>query len=355
MSPSSHNHHHHSTSQRPSLSVRTDNSGQPEFVVRKRVGKACDSCRIKKSKCDGRKPCSRCIADDKICTFTERKRSKEKLYSSRYVELLENRIEILQNGMTELVRRVSRGDDISGLLSKSGHVSINRALEELSKTSLELQKEEHEHFVEVHDDSEHSEHSDHEHDHDHDHDIENGGDTKMEDGFMADRRSSFQSTQKQQVPQRSTKHMTETIDSLFRSEIQGSATSKGSSAWVSTPFYSDPESAASGFLSNLPVNSSDPMFIIRSAAARGTSTPAMSTSPSSMTSSDSSLVSSTSPSRMEFNFPAGFEDMSKAEVSQLVYDTQQPAFDNQTSEINFMFAEKPSDYSDLWLASLSQI
>ncbi|KAK9382018.1 uncharacterized protein V2V93DRAFT_390426 [Kockiozyma suomiensis] len=146
--------------------------GSPEYGVRKRVGKACDSCRIKKSKCDGRKPCSRCMMDDKICTFTERKKSKEKLYSSRYVELLENRIEILQNGMEELVKRVSRGDDISNLLSKSGHVSINRALDELTNKSFELQKEEHERIVDVHDDSEHD--TD-EHDHDNDHkELDNG-------------------------------------------------------------------------------------------------------------------------------------------------------------------------------------
>ncbi|KAK9466400.1 hypothetical protein V1512DRAFT_248055 [Lipomyces arxii] len=155
---------------------------QPEYVTRKRVGKACDSCRIKKSKCDGRKPCSRCIMDDKICTFTERKKSKEKLYSSRYVELLENRIEILQNGMAELVRRVIRGDDISGLLSKSGHVSINRALEELSGKPLELQKKDHEHFVVVHGDHDDSEH-DTEHDGD-DNDSNAGShDTKMIDNI----------------------------------------------------------------------------------------------------------------------------------------------------------------------------
>lgn len=112
------------------------------------------------------------MMDDKICTFTERKKSKEKLYSSRYVELLENRIEILQNGMEELVKRVSRGDDISNLLSKSGHVSINRALDELTNKSFELQKEEHERIVDVHDDSEHD--TD-EHDHDNDHkELDNG-------------------------------------------------------------------------------------------------------------------------------------------------------------------------------------
>ncbi|KAK7208604.1 hypothetical protein BZA70DRAFT_56746 [Myxozyma melibiosi] len=152
--------------------------GSPECGTRKRVGKACDSCRIKKSKCDGRKPCSRCTADDKICTFTERKKSKEKLYSSRYVELLENRIEILQTGMEELVKRVSRGDNISNLLTKSGHVSINRALDELTNKNFELQKEEHERIVDVHDDSEHDT------DHEHDSADQRNFDEKMEDKVL---------------------------------------------------------------------------------------------------------------------------------------------------------------------------
>lgn len=37
--------------------------------VRKRVGKACDRCRLKKSKCDGFSFCSRCKADNAICVF----------------------------------------------------------------------------------------------------------------------------------------------------------------------------------------------------------------------------------------------------------------------------------------------
>ncbi|KAK9243589.1 hypothetical protein V1506DRAFT_543963 [Lipomyces tetrasporus] len=152
---------------------------QPEYNTRKRVGKACDSCRIKKSKCDGRKPCSRCTMDDKICTFTERKKSKERVYSSTYVELLENRIEILQNGMAEFIRRINRGDDISCLLSKSGHVSINKALEELASQVIELQKEECERFAIVHDHDESEQDTEHEHNHDTDSVTTN--DHKMED------------------------------------------------------------------------------------------------------------------------------------------------------------------------------
>jgi len=64
--------------------------------VRKRVCKACDRCRLKKSKvrrgthscnafanilqCDGASPCGRCKVDNAICVFGERKKSHDKVY-----------------------------------------------------------------------------------------------------------------------------------------------------------------------------------------------------------------------------------------------------------------------------------
>ncbi|KAL2836787.1 hypothetical protein BJY01DRAFT_221598 [Aspergillus pseudoustus] len=48
--------------------------------VRKRVCKACDRCRLKKSKCDGAKPCGRCRADNTLCVFGERKKAHDKVY-----------------------------------------------------------------------------------------------------------------------------------------------------------------------------------------------------------------------------------------------------------------------------------
>lgn len=70
---------------------------------KKRVGKACDSCRIKKTKCDGKKPCNRCLADNKICVFTEKRKPKEKNHPSGYVELLEARLDLLTKSLEKLI------------------------------------------------------------------------------------------------------------------------------------------------------------------------------------------------------------------------------------------------------------
>lgn len=70
---------------------------------KKRVGKACDLCRIKKTKCDGKKPCSRCIADNKLCAFTEKKKHKEKSHPSGYTDLLETRLHLLTKSLEKIV------------------------------------------------------------------------------------------------------------------------------------------------------------------------------------------------------------------------------------------------------------
>lgn len=70
---------------------------------KKRVGKACDLCRIKKTKCDGKKPCSRCIADNKLCAFTDKKRHKEKNHPTGYIDLLETRLDLVTKSLEAIV------------------------------------------------------------------------------------------------------------------------------------------------------------------------------------------------------------------------------------------------------------
>ncbi|KAI9799187.1 MAG: hypothetical protein M1833_004227 [Piccolia ochrophora] len=82
--------------------------------IRKRVGKACDRCRLKKSKCDGGSPCSRCKADNAICVFGERKKSHDKVYPKGYVELLEQQQAQLVSGLQELYKRTKNGEGWAG-------------------------------------------------------------------------------------------------------------------------------------------------------------------------------------------------------------------------------------------------
>lgn len=85
-------------------------SSPGDSSVRKRVCKACDRCRLKKSKCDGSSPCSRCKADNAICVFGERKKSQDKVYPKGYVEMLESQQTQLVAGLQELYRRLQNGD-----------------------------------------------------------------------------------------------------------------------------------------------------------------------------------------------------------------------------------------------------
>lgn len=96
-----------STPQRASSTSSEDN-------IRKRVCKACDRCRLKKSKCDGSSPCSRCKADNAICVFGERKKTHDKVYPKGYVEMLEQQQSQLVSGLRELYRRLQAGESWPG-------------------------------------------------------------------------------------------------------------------------------------------------------------------------------------------------------------------------------------------------
>ncbi|CZT20166.1 uncharacterized protein RCC_06023 [Ramularia collo-cygni] len=93
---------------RPSSQASSKDGG------RKRVCKACDRCRMKKSKCDGASPCSRCKSDNSVCEFGERKRSSDKVYPKGYVEMLERQHERMIAGFQEIKRRAQAGTPWTG-------------------------------------------------------------------------------------------------------------------------------------------------------------------------------------------------------------------------------------------------
>ncbi|PSK38590.1 hypothetical protein C7M61_002524 [Candidozyma pseudohaemuli] len=95
---------------------------------KKRAGKACDSCRIKKTKCDGRKPCLRCIADNRICAYSD-KRKKEKSHPPGYVELLETRVELLTRLLEQIVRLLEPHLPwLSQLMEKAKHEEMEHSV-----------------------------------------------------------------------------------------------------------------------------------------------------------------------------------------------------------------------------------
>lgn len=102
--------------------------------IRKRVCKACDRCRLKKSKCDGASPCSRCKADNAICVFGERKKSQDKVYPKGYVEMLEQQQSQLVAGLREMYSRLQSGQGWPGAPlrdAQNGHPLTHDILERL--------------------------------------------------------------------------------------------------------------------------------------------------------------------------------------------------------------------------------
>ncbi|KAF3004838.1 hypothetical protein E8E13_004474 [Curvularia kusanoi] len=96
------------------MSSQRSSSMEAQDNIRKRVCKACDRCRLKKSKCDGASPCSRCKADNAICVFGERKKSQDKVYPKGYVEMLEQQQAQLVAGLRELYTRLQTGQGWPG-------------------------------------------------------------------------------------------------------------------------------------------------------------------------------------------------------------------------------------------------
>lgn len=111
--------------------------------IRKRVCKACDRCRLKKSKCDGASPCSRCKADNAICVFGERKKSHDKIYPKGYVEMLENQQAQLVVGLQELYKRTKNGQGWTGSPLKEGSQGIPLTHDILERLGALKQEDQH--------------------------------------------------------------------------------------------------------------------------------------------------------------------------------------------------------------------
>ncbi|KAF7587884.1 hypothetical protein BBP40_006620 [Aspergillus hancockii] len=101
-----------------------DDSNDPK---RRRIARACDMCRKKKIKCDGKMPkCSHCINYKTECVFTQVEKKRNPPKGAKYIEGLENRL----GRMESLLR-------LSGLLSEDdGKTDLGTLEKRLADRSL---------------------------------------------------------------------------------------------------------------------------------------------------------------------------------------------------------------------------
>ncbi|KAL9630852.1 MAG: hypothetical protein Q9204_004512 [Flavoplaca sp. TL-2023a] len=107
---------------------------ESEVSPRQRVPKACDRCRMKKSKCDGPPYCTRCKQDNVVCLFAERKASNDKIHPKGLVEVLEQQNRQLREGLEKLYRRaVETGGWVGPALelAPNGRPRVQNILERL--------------------------------------------------------------------------------------------------------------------------------------------------------------------------------------------------------------------------------
>ena len=112
----------------------TRSDKQLEKLNRRRVKKACDSCRLKKTKCDGRKPCSKCSVENKICVFSNKLQVKERNHQRGYVELLETKVELLKKSLEKIITISSNfAPFLNDFVTSSSTVEVNKVIEFLIK------------------------------------------------------------------------------------------------------------------------------------------------------------------------------------------------------------------------------
>ncbi|KAL3463268.1 hypothetical protein BJX64DRAFT_126435 [Aspergillus heterothallicus] len=83
-------------------------------VKRKHVLKACDRCRVKKTKCDGKQPCNRCSSYNHPCLFRERKATQAKVYSRGFVEMLESHHSLVVKALQRLYKLCTNKEGFPG-------------------------------------------------------------------------------------------------------------------------------------------------------------------------------------------------------------------------------------------------
>ncbi|KAM0241454.1 hypothetical protein ACHAP5_007571 [Fusarium lateritium] len=104
----------------PSASIKSDNemdddgSGQPgassqPIQKRRRVTRACDECRRKKIKCDGKQPCTHCSVYSYECTY-DKPSNRRRNPAPQYIEALESRLQRAESLLSKFMPDVDLAD-----------------------------------------------------------------------------------------------------------------------------------------------------------------------------------------------------------------------------------------------------
>lgn len=78
--------------------------GRVHSYYPKRISRACDRCRLKKTRCSGGKICERCQHDGVVCVTTLKPKSDEHGKSSGYVQLVESQRDRLLQALQKVIQ-----------------------------------------------------------------------------------------------------------------------------------------------------------------------------------------------------------------------------------------------------------
>ncbi|CCX16535.1 hypothetical protein FPQ18DRAFT_37833 [Pyronema domesticum] len=98
--------HHHKIAKESSSPISKD-------APRKRVARACDRCRLKKGKCDGKDQCAKCSSADVMCIYTDRKPPQHKLISPAVAEALQSENLTLKKSAIILFKQLLEAQSLS--------------------------------------------------------------------------------------------------------------------------------------------------------------------------------------------------------------------------------------------------
>ncbi|KAJ3519019.1 hypothetical protein NM208_g14297 [Fusarium decemcellulare] len=104
----------------PSASVKSDNDADEDgndqpgttsqpIQKRRRVTRACDECRRKKIKCDGKQPCTHCSVYSYECTY-DKPSNRRRNPAPQYIEALENRLQRAESLLHKFMPDVDLAD-----------------------------------------------------------------------------------------------------------------------------------------------------------------------------------------------------------------------------------------------------